>query len=271
MRWLMAVCLAGGLGQSALADAPQRVLSMNLCTDQLAMLLAGPGQLISVSHLAGDPLSSAMADRAADYPTNHGLAEEIYLMQPDLVLAGAYTGAATVAMLRRLGVPVVVFQADTNLDDLRANIRRMGDVLGRQTQAQAMIAQFDADLAALRGPGNGLRPRAVTYAANGYSSGAATLSGAIIDAGGFDNIGQELGLGMGGNVPLEVLMLANPDLVVTGHPYAGASRAEDVLDHPGLRAILDRSPRVISDGDWVCGTPYVLRAIAKLAAVREAM
>lgn len=271
MRWLMVACLAGGLGHGALADGPQRVLSMNLCTDQLAMLLAGPGQLISVSHLAGDPLSSAMADRAADYPVNHGLAEEIYLLRPDLVLAGAYTGAGTVAMLRRLGMPVQVFQADNDLDDLRANILRMGDVLGRPAQAAKAVAQFDADLAALQTTGENPRPRAVTYAANGYSSGAGTLSGAIIAAAGFDNIGQELGLGMGGNVPLEVLMLTDPDLVVTGHPYAGASRAEEVLDHPGLRAILSRSPRVVSDGDWVCGTPHVLRAIAELAAARRAM
>ncbi len=271
MRWLMAVCCAGGLGQAALADAPQRVLSMNLCTDQLAMLLAGPGQLISVSHLAGDPLSSAMADRAGDYPANHGLAEEIYLMQPDLVLAGAYSGAATVAMLRRLGVPVQVFQADNDLDDLRANIARMGEVLGRPTQAQTVIAQFDADLAALQVAGDGPPPRAITYAANGYSSGAGTLSGAIIEAAGFANIADQLGIGMGGNVPLELLMLADPDLVVTGHPYAGASRAEDVLDHPGLRAILDRRPRVVSGGDWVCGTPHVLRAIGDLVAAKGAM
>ena len=40
IRWLMVACLAGGLGLPAGADEPpRRVLSMNLCTDQLAMLL----------------------------------------------------------------------------------------------------------------------------------------------------------------------------------------------------------------------------------------
>ena len=42
--------------------APRRVVSINLCTDQLAMMLAAPGQLVSVSQLAGDPHSSAMAE-----------------------------------------------------------------------------------------------------------------------------------------------------------------------------------------------------------------
>ena len=54
------------------ADAPRRVVSMNLCTDQLAMLVAGEGQLLSVSPLSADPRGSAMADVAAGYPLNHG-------------------------------------------------------------------------------------------------------------------------------------------------------------------------------------------------------
>ena len=53
--WL-AVMLA--LAGPVAAQPPQRVVSMNLCTDQLAMMLAGPGQLISVSHLGHDPAVS---------------------------------------------------------------------------------------------------------------------------------------------------------------------------------------------------------------------
>lgn len=71
-------------------------------------------------------------------------------------------------------------------------------------------------------------------------------------------------------MPLEVLLLSNPDLVITGSPYPGASRAEDVLDHPGLRALKSRPPsEVISDRDWVCGTPRILDAIRDLAAARH--
>ena len=61
---------------------------MNLCTDQLAMLLADPGQLVSVSHMALDPLSSAMVEEAEAFTINRGGAEQVYLMRPDLVLAG---------------------------------------------------------------------------------------------------------------------------------------------------------------------------------------
>ena len=270
MRWLLAACLAGGISAEAGAEPPQRVLSMNLCTDQLAMLLAAPGQLISVSYMAQDPRASAMADEAMAYEVNHGLAEEIFLLQPDLALVGSFTTPATTGLLRRLGKRVEVFAAENDFDDIRANISRMGQILGREAEARAMIEGFDADLAALSAPAGQSRSRAAMYSANSYSSGPDSLSGQIIEAAGFDNIGEEWGLGIGGIVPLEVLLLSDPDLVITGSPYPGASRAEEVLDHPGLRALKSRTPsEVISDRDWVCGTPSILVAIKDLAAARH--
>jgi len=54
--------------------APLRVVSMNLCTDQLAMMLADKGQLISVSAITTDPNMSSMAEAARAYPINHAQA-----------------------------------------------------------------------------------------------------------------------------------------------------------------------------------------------------
>ena len=52
------------VSQATANEAPERVVSMNLCTDQLAMLLAGPGQLASVTYIATHPRASAMAEEA---------------------------------------------------------------------------------------------------------------------------------------------------------------------------------------------------------------
>ncbi|MEL6267927.1 MAG: ABC transporter substrate-binding protein, partial [Pseudomonadota bacterium] len=62
-----AVIMLLGAASTAAAQPPARVVSMNLCTDQLAMLIASPGQLVSVSYLARDPASSAMAAEAQGY------------------------------------------------------------------------------------------------------------------------------------------------------------------------------------------------------------
>ena len=252
----------------AVGRPPARVVSINLCTDQLALLLAAPGQLLSVSWLSQDPQSSMLAAAAARLPANHARAEEIAMLRPDLVLAGAYSAQATVALLRRIGIPVEVFPPETDLDGIRANLRRMGGVLGRAAAADAALARFDADLAALTPP-PGPRPRAALYSANGYSSGDASLSGAILRAAGYANIGEEMGLGPGGVMALERLVLAAPDLVVRSRHLPGHSRSEEVLDHPALAAVIARTPAApLSDPDWVCGTPQVTDVIARLRAAR---
>ena len=273
-RLRLVVCLLAGLVHSlalpVAAAPPRRVLSTNLCTDQMAMQLAAPGQLISVSYLARDPTASAMADQAGHLPVNHGLAEEIFLMQPDLVLAGAWTTPATIRLLQRLNLPVEVFAVENDVAGIRANIRRMGEVLGRQPQAETLLARFDADLARLDDAPAGPRPRAALYAANGYSSGSGSLAGQIVALAGFANVADELGLPAGGILPLETLLLSDPDLLVEGRRYRGSARAQEVLDHPGLKVLTQGRPaEVMSDPDWVCGTPFILRAVAQLRDARH--
>lgn len=272
-HWLGAVLLVPWLGCAALAgpgEAPQRVVSLNVCTDQLAMMLAAPGQLVAVSRLARDPQASAMSAEAAAWPITPGGAEDVFRLDPDLVLAGSYTTHHATAMLRRLGVPVAEFAPTRDFDGIRDDILRVGSLLGRETAAEALLADFDRDLAALQAEVPENPPRAVLYSANSWSSGDATLAGEILRNAGFANAAAEAGLAHGGTLPLERLIMLAPDAVITGTRYAGSSRAEAVLDHPALRSFAEtRAQLPLSDADWVCGTPHVLRAVARLRAARE--
>lgn len=259
-----ALALAAGW---AAAGPPGRVVSMNLCTDQLAMLVAAPGQLHAVSALARDPDASVMAEQARAYAVTHGLAEEVFLMQPDLVIAGAYTTPATVAMLRRLGFPVEVFAPAQSFADIRANIRRMGAVLGREARAEALVGAFDrglAEIAEHRGPA----PRAALYYANNYTSGAGTLADEIVTAAGLENVAAALGLEGTVRLPLEVLVMARPELIVGERRFDPPALATLGLGHPALRA-LDRAERaVVADRHWICGAPFTVEAVQTLAGAR---
>lgn len=247
--------------------APQRVVSMNLCTDQLAMLLAAPGQLVSVSYLAADPRSSAMADAGARYPVNHGLAEEVFLLEPDLVLAGSFTTLATVAMLRRLGVPVLVVPPATSIAEARAQIAEIGAALGRGAEADALLRDLDA---AFVPPPPGPRPRAAVVGANGYASGPRSLTGEVLATAGFDNVLTPMGLETGGRLSLEALLMSGPDLLVLPEPYPGWSQAEEFLRHPALGAVTG-ARLVLPDRNWICGTPALVENLARLRVAREGL
>jgi iron complex transport system substrate-binding protein len=258
--------LAGALPVWA-ADAPGRVVSMNLCTDQLAMMLAAPGQLVSVSRIALDPVSSAMSAEAAAYPINAGIAEEIFALAPDLVLGGTYTDPFAVQMLRDLGIEVVQFPIVSQLSDIPDVVRQMGAALGRVATADILAREVEARLDTISNVTDEGVPEAAFFFANGYSLGAGTLSHDIVTKAGFANLAERLGRSGGGRLSLEELLLNRPDVLVSAQPYPAASRSEEIMAHPALDGI----PRVASGPEWVCGTPLTLRALDQMVALRETL
>jgi iron complex transport system substrate-binding protein len=253
------------LAVPAQAAPPARVVSINLCTDQLAMLLARPGQLVAVSRVAADPVASAVWREAAAYPAVPADAEAIHRLAPDLVLAGAYDPPATLALARRLGLRVETFGLDASFADIRASVTRMGALLGNAAGAAALLAAMDQELAAP--PAAAPRPRAALYYANGYTSGAGTLEDEVLTRAGYTNIAAEHGLTGLAHLPLEVLVTSAPDLLVTGQDYPSPALAQGVLRHPALRG-LDAGHARIADNLWVCGTPLAARAVTALRAAR---
>ena len=72
-----------------------------------------------------------------------------------------------------------------------------------------------------------------------------------------------------GVLPLELLAIAEPDMLIASTPYPRPSRAEEILDHPVVRHLAARTNTAqIRDADWVCGTPHVLNAVEAVAAER---
>lgn len=267
VRPFKAITLAAALGfaGAAVADAPGRVVSMNLCTDQLAMLIAAPGQLVSVSYVAADPFSSALSDQARDFDQNRGGAEEIFRLEPDLVLADIWSDPMATGMLTDLGVKIVRFEGVSSLQAIPGQLRRMGEVLGQGDRAEALAAEFEARLAALPAPPPpDQKPEAAFFFAGGYSLGAGTLSDDILEHAGFRNLADRVGRTDGGYIPVEILLMNRPDLLITSPAYDGASQAEALMAHPALADI----PRIESGADWGCGLPFALDAVEALIAVR---
>ena len=251
-------------------NAPARVLSMNVCTDQLAMLIAGPGQLLSVSSLALETQTSVMVEEAKAYTINHGQAEEVFLMRPDLVIAGTYTTRAPINLLRRLGFRVEEFAPAASFDAIRTNIRRMGALLGREARAEALVRELDDALEEVRRAPIARQRAALTFA-NSYTAGAGTLSQAAVEAAGLENIAAEHGVTGTARLPLETLVMSNPDLIVSSNRDLSApALAGEIFLHPAYRALArDKHFVSVPTKYWVCGGPFTLEAVKILREAGE--
>jgi iron complex transport system substrate-binding protein len=256
-------------GAEQASGKPTRIVSLNMCADELVLRLADPQNIASVTWLSRDPRDSNVASLAARVPVNHGLAEEIIPLEPDLVVAGAHTTRTAVAMVRGVGIPLDELDVPENLEEVRRQIRRVADLVGEPERGEKIIGGMNAALAALPAAPQSGRPRAIVLNPNGVTVGRGTLVDELMMRAGLVNVAAQIDLGDYGQVPLEVLV-ANPvDVLIVSSSRDGApSLATEILHHPVLSALARRSRLVVMPGRlWSCGGPAVLEAIDRLARV----
>ena len=260
MSWLLLAVLAA-------APEPRRVVSLNLCTDQLVLGLLDRERIAGVSFLADDPDVSVEHTRASGLPRLHADAEEVLALAPDLVLAGRYGANETLRMLERVGIRVERFPPPESIDDARAQIVRAGALLGEPGRAQAWVDV----LASI--PPRAERPalRAVSYGFGGSTAGTGTLEDELLERGGFENLARRLGLGPYAALSMEQLVMGRPEVVVVSTYRASAPTLwREALHHP---ALVDRTHWTVVPlpSAWTsCPTPMLAAAVERLrAAARE--
>ena len=277
--WMVLAVLAFVLASTvAEAAPPRRIVSLNLCTDEIVLDLVPRERIAAVSHLAADPLVSPVAARAQGLPWTYGTAETVLAFEPDLVLAGLFTTPATLDLLERIGRRVVKVPTASDIDGIRSAVRAVAAAVDEAARGEALIVGLDARLAAaasdeprLGGAIGAGRPSALVYQVNGLSAGPGSLADALITAAGLANHATLLGLGGGGGLPLEVLVARPPAIVILSGP-ADEYRTvvAENLRHPALAAVLrDHASAVVPWRLWLCGTHHVAEAVELLAAARR--
>ena len=264
--WLSAAkCLHAADGAK-----PSRIVSLNMCTDELVLRLAEPQNIASVTWLSRNPDSSNVADAASRVPVNHGLAEEIIPLSPDLVLAGTYTARTAVAMLRRVGVPLTEINITGSIDDARRQIREVAGLVGEREKGDDLVAAIDKRLAALPTvPPDAHRPRAIVLNPSGVTVGQGTLADEVITRSGLINLAATLAIDNFGQIPLETVAASAVDVLILSASRDGPpALATEILRHPVLAALAGRTRIVVLPTRlWSCAGPGIAEAIERLARV----
>jgi iron complex transport system substrate-binding protein len=247
---------------------PERVVSLNLCTDQLALLLLGPDRLVSVSLNAADKGLSNMLEEAADYPLNNATTEAAVAFDPDLILVGMLRQAEQTRMLRGLGYNVLAVPDANSIEDSYEIIRMVAEALDAREKGEALIKDMKQALAVMEG--EDLKPpvRALVLQPRGGTVGAGTLVNDILDQAGLVNIGEELGIRGSGTLGLEDILRTAPDLLIHDQDVqGGTSMAQALLDHPALADMRARTATIaIPTRMWWCPGPWLVEAVERLRA-----
>ena len=264
-----ALAIFGGLwGAPALAAGLPRVASMNLCTDQLLISLADPEQILGLSRYSRDRSQSFAANDARRFRILSGGAEDILVLRPDIVVASLFDKRSTRELLKDKGLRLAEFAVPRNLDEVKAQIRRMGEIVQHVDRATAEIARLDAAVARARQTVTEKHYSVLPLSRRGWVSGSDSLVSSLLTETGLFNAAGGLGVDTGGYASLEAIVNAKPDFLLVSE---AGDRAEDdgraFLLHPALKRLYPPEKRiVIPERLTVCGGVMLADALDALVA-----
>lgn len=240
------------------AETAVRAASLNLCTDEYLLLLAAPGQIVSVSHLARDPLESTLWMRARRHPENNGTLEGVARQRPTLLLTMGGGGGDRMRLAARLGMKVLDLPFPSSPEEVVTQARQVARALG-SPQAAAPYAEVLKRLRATRPPGK----EGALLAQGGSSIAPDGLSAAWLGLAGYRQPALP-----GNRLSLERLATKPPKwLVMSDYRRTQKSRGQAFLAHPLVRRLSDRTIR--TDGrPWTCGGLPMLAEVARLRRPR---
>ncbi len=250
------------------AQPPHRIVSLNLCTDYLLWRLADRDQIASLSYLSADPSESLISNEIKGIRLNYGRAEEVRLMNPDLVLAGTYGARFAVALLKTRGLKVIEIAPANGVDDIAPQIEAVGQAIGQAARADAMAARFGKRLSALRASIPSHKVTAIVFQPRGFAAGTPSLANDVLTLSGARNLAAAAGFKSWAPMGVEGLLELDPELVVLDSPAnAPPSISGEILHHRALRYFFKHRRILRIDGNlWSCGVPETLDAVDQIRA-----
>lgn len=272
------------LAEQLPSDELPRVLSINLCADQLVMLLADDEQIAALSTLSRDASGSYFHEKAANFAQAEKRAEDILPRAPDVVLTGSYTSRYTLSLLEQLDLRVESLSIADSFEAMLGNIEKVGVIVQQETRAAEIVQSLRLSMADIKlrvkeldklaqvdKHGVSSAPRAAVYDPNGYTVGHKTVRGEAMQLAGWHNVATDKGIDDYGILQLEDLINLAPQALIES-PYSKDtySRGQALTSHPAIRRS-GLNPMIISlhSNQTICAGPWMIDVVEQLLNARE--
>ena len=258
------------------AATPQRIVSLDYCTDADLLALTTPAEIAALSPDARAPYAYAR-ERAQGLPQHDGSAEAILALRPDLVVGSGPGSPRLARLLDRFAIPHLDLGHATSLAAARERFLRLATRLGRAEKARRLLAALDRRLAALRTRVARLdavvpRPRALYLTPSGVTTGADTYIDEVLRLAGIENALAAAGVRGWSALSVEGLIAQPPDLFVRSFfgSRPGWQETWRFSVHPVTAALVAARPAIdVPAAHWGCAGIFVVDAVADLVRGRE--
>lgn len=268
--------LIDGLGAEVTISAPpQRIVSLSLGADEVLLPMIGAERFVAVTQFALDPAISNVALLAAQVPNTIAAASDTELiisLQPDMVFVASFTEQPVIQQLRDAGLTVYATSYPVGLDAVRDNIRLLGQAVGEEEAAEALIAEMKAEIEAVTQAVGApeMAVRALYLTPGNYTSGVnSTISEIITTAGGVD-VAAAAGVDQFSPVTDEFIIEQNPDVILlSGWTPWDPTFVDTFKNNPafsGLSAVQNNRVYIANDAHLTTVSQFIVEGVKDVAA-----
>lgn len=259
-------------------EKPQRIVSMMLDADETIMELVPASRIAALTYLSDDPGISHIYDRSKQVKgrMKGQSAEQILSLKPDLVLIPDFWSPAVLQTLRDMKIPVYVYKTPYTLSAIRETIKEIARVVGEPEKGKELIQTFDNRLKQLQVRIEPIRNQPAKKVIAITGAGAYGARGSLYDdMCGFlhiNNCQRDLKLDKGTMLPKELIVQANPDLIIVpswnSPGMQNTQNVQEVLEDPSLKgvtAVRTRSVKALPGQVLYCINHHVADSMETLA------
>jgi iron complex transport system substrate-binding protein len=235
----------------ALDAVPERIISLAPAHTETLYALGLEDKVVGVTEYCNYPPQAVEKPKVGSFATID--LEQVVGLEPDLVLATTMHVAETVPALQERGIAVFVVDPQTVAQVLDA-IDRIGQITGSQEAAEALVADRQARIDAVRGKVKDAPCPRVFWelGAELYTVGPDTFIDDLITLAGGENVAADADSSWP-QLSVEAIVMRDPDVIVLADHNYGQT-AEMVKERPGwedIRAVREGNIIAITDDDIV--------------------
>lgn len=227
------VRIKAGNGEVTITKRPERIISLSPTATETLYAIGAGAQVVAVDNQSDYPAEAPKTDLSGFKPN----VEAIVAHKPDLVVVSNDIDQI-VGELTKLGVPVLVEPAVTELEQAYTEIEDLGAATGNAERAKQTVSTMKSELERLAADAP---KRKLTYYheidPTPYAATSTTFIGRIYHLFGLENIADKAPASAGGYPKLsaEFVAQADPDLIFLADAQEGGESKETLARRPGWK------------------------------------
>lgn len=237
---------------------PTRIVSTAPSNTEILFAIGAGPQVIGTTTYCTFPEEAAKVKKIGGFAPKTISIEHIVALQPDLVLTTGRIQESLTESLRKLGLNVLSYDSH-RLEDVLANIRRIGQATDQVEAAENLALRLEDRLAAVRlsTAKIGKRPGVLFLLSEAplMTAGAGSFAGQMIEWAGGRNIFGDLDQQFP-RVSEEAILERNPDVIVLWKNDDLTSRKQRLANRPGWKALAAlQNDRILAIEDDLLSRP----------------